>query len=979
MEAAVVVDAVVTEAAPPVMEAAVTEAAPPVMEAAVVVEAVVTEAAPPEVEAAVVVEAVVTEAAPPEVEAAITEAATPVMEAAVVVEAVVTEAAPPEVEAVVTEAAVVIDELRTPPSPPPPPAAPAPEGRVLPPMARRRPTRVRSNSDLRDAVADAVARAAAQGPLVPRGPDEEYEETGAEMAQSSALWPESPAETPSSEEATSVLGAPISPATDEQPTFGPPASATTEPEVDPYEEFARLAAEHAIADTAPRVHYGRLPTWKPVAAPPAEEAVAETAEEAAEETAWLAPAEIAAEAVDETAEEAAEETTWLAPAEIAAEAVDETAEEAAEETTWLAPAETVAEVVDETAEEAAEETTWLAPAETVTEVVAETAEEVAEATAWLAPAETVTEVVAETAEEAAWLAPAETLAEVVAETAEEAAEATAWLAPAETVAETTEEAAEATAWLAPAETVAEAVDETAEEAAEETTWLAPAETVAEAVDETAEEAAEETTWLAPAETVAETAEEAAEEAAWLAPAETVAEVVAETAEEAAEATAWLAPAETVAEAVDETAEDAAEETAWLAPAETVAEVVAETAEEAAAEVPAVLEEAPADSEQQDWAPEVSAPEDLAPEISAPFTPEVEPHEPEAPGIEESAWPFGERRSAARQARKPLPAALQEAVAAGAAQELAASQSASGQHTDTTDDQQGGPGSATGTTKSGGKGPGTGKWPGIIRRYGSAIAIVVLFLAAGGAAAGIAAFRGPVAPGLTTAAKDQVAANRDVLTTDDFPPSWRVSPGASAASTYGLGAPLVTHSAVQSWSAGHPACASDVNAVSAAMTPTVGDVTAVAYTQATAKNPLGGLWQIADAVAFHTSAAQVSAEMTGMRAVLGETKAQLCLVQFWSTALQAQFPTGSLVMMTVSPAIVPSLPGKPLAWAMAMSGTAIFGQTALPLSFEITSFAAGRAQVSFVVSSKSANLPNGLDARLLVTLATQAERQNSSTS
>ncbi|MGD0943212.1 MAG: hypothetical protein ABR972_02905, partial [Acidimicrobiales bacterium] len=491
--------------------------------------------------------------------------------------------------------------------------------------------------------------------------------------------------------------------------------------------------------------------------------------------------------------------------------------------------------------------------------------------------------------------------------------------------------------------------------------------------------AEETTWLAPAETVAETAEEAAEEAAWLAPAETVAEVVAETAEEAAEATAWLAPAETVAEAVDETAEDAAEETAWLAPAETVAEVVAETAEEAAAEVPAVLEEAPADSEQQDWAPEVSAPEDLAPEISAPFTPEVEPHEPEAPGIEESAWPFGERRSAARQARKPLPAALQEAVAAGAAQELAASQSASGQHTDTTDDQQGGPGSATGTTKSGGKGPGTGKWPGIIRRYGSAIAIVVLFLAAGGAAAGIAAFRGPVAPGLTTAAKDQVAANRDVLTTDDFPPSWRVSPGASAASTYGLGAPLVTHSAVQSWSAGHPACASDVNAVSAAMTPTVGDVTAVAYTQATAKNPLGGLWQIADAVAFHTSAAQVSAEMTGMRAVLGETKAQLCLVQFWSTALQAQFPTGSLVMMTVSPAIVPSLPGKPLAWAMAMSGTAIFGQTALPLSFEITSFAAGRAQVSFVVSSKSANLPNGLDARLLVTLATQAERQNSSTS
>ena len=827
-----------------------------------VVEAVLTEAAPPVMEAAVVVEAVVTEAAPPEVEAAVAEAAPPE------VEAVLTEAAPPEVEAVVTEAAVVIDELRTPPPPPPPHlAAPAPEGRVLPPMARRRPTRVRSNSDLRDAVADAVARAAAQGPLLPRGPDEEYEETSAEMAQSSALWPESPGETPSSEEATSVLGAPISPATDEQPTFGPPASATIEPEVDPYEEFARLAAEHAIADTAPRVHYGRLPIWKPVAAPPAEEAVAETAEEAAEETAWLEPAE----AVAETAEEPAAETAWLEPAE----AVAETAEEPAEETAWLEPAEAVAE----TAEEAAEETAWLAPVETVAEGVHETAEEPAEETAWLEPAE------------------------AVAETAEEAAEETAWLAPAEAVDETAEEAAAETAWLAPAEAVAEAVDEAAEE--------------------TAEAAAEATAWLAPAEAAAETAEEAA----------------------------WLAPAEVVAEAVDETA----------------------------AEVSAVLEEAPADSELQDWAPEVSAPEDLAPEVSAPSTPEVESHEPETPGIEESAWPFGERRSAARQARKPLPAALQEAVAAGAAQELAASQAASGQHTDTTDDQKGGPGSATGTTKSGGKGPGTGKRPGIIRRYGSAIAIVVLFLAAGGAAAGIAAFRGAVTPGPTTAAKDQVAANRDVLTTDNFPPSWRVSPGASAASTYGLGAPLVTHSAVRSWSAGHPACAGDVNAVSAAMTPTVGDVTAVAYTQATARNPLGGLWQIADAVAFHTSAAQVSAEMTGVRSVLAERKAQLCLVQFWSTALQAQFPSGSLVMMTVSPVVVPSLPGKPLAWAMAMSGTAIFGQTALPLSFEITSFAAGRAQVYFVVSSKSANLPNSLDARLLVTLATQAERQNSSTS
>jgi hypothetical protein len=60
--------------------------------------------------------------------------------------------------------------------------------------------------------------------------------------------------------------------------------------------------------------------------------------------------------------------------------------------------------------------------------------------------------------------------------------------------------------------------------------------------------------------------------------------------------------------------------------------------------------------------------------------------------------------------------------------------------------------------------------------------------------------------------------------------------------------------------------------------------------------------------------------------------------------------------------------------MAMSGTSAVGHIALPIRFEVTSFAVGRAQVSFSSSSKVAPLPSSLNEGLLVTLATRAEKQ-----
>jgi hypothetical protein len=157
-----------------------------------------------------------------------------------------------------------------------------------------------------------------------------------------------------------------------------------------------------------------------------------------------------------------------------------------------------------------------------------------------------------------------------------------------------------------------------------------------------------------------------------------------------------------------------------------------------------------------------------------------------------------------------------------------------------------------------------------------------------------------------------------------------------------------------------------------MTPAFGDVTAVAYTQASTTNPLGGLWQIADAVAFHTSPAEVKTGLATMQTLLGQPKSQQCVAQFWTAALVSPLPSGSTVTMTVSPRAVPLLAGNPTGWAMQMNGTEVVGQASLPLRFKITSFAAGRAQVFLVVSSKAAALPVKLAAGLLATLALRTE-------
>jgi hypothetical protein len=341
----------------------------------------------------------------------------------------------------------------------------------------------------------------------------------------------------------------------------------------------------------------------------------------------------------------------------------------------------------------------------------------------------------------------------------------------------------------------------------------------------------------------------------------------------------------------------------------------------------------------------------APEESAQVAPEA------------AEWAFGERRSAARQARKPLPAALQEAVAAGAAQELGEPATAlSRQASDSEAGQR------EGKDPGGGKKQGSAKRPGIVRRYGSAIVIVVLFLAAGGVAAGVAAFHGPVNPPTpSTAAQDQSAASNAVLTSADFPANWQFSPSKGGASSLGLGSFLLTPSLVRAWLAGNRACSADLGAVTAAMTPNVGNLTAVAWSQATTTNTLGGLWQIGDAISFHTTAAQVSTDVARMRAVLTKASARRCVARFWSASLQAQLPAGSLVMMTVSPRSLPQLSGRAVGWAMEMKGTDTLGQSSTPLRFEMTSFGVGRAQMFFAVSSKAAALPANIAGKALAKL------------
>ena len=94
--------------------------------------------------------------------------------------------------------------------------------------------------------------------------------------------------------------------------------------------------------------------------------------------------------------------------------------------------------------------------------------------------------------------------------------------------------------------------------------------------------------------------------------------------------------------------------------------------------------------------------------------------------------------------------------------------------------------------------------------------------------------------------------------------------------------------------------------------------------------------------------------------------------FWTTALRDTMPTGSYVMMDVAPR-VPAVPGDSLSWAMEMVGTAVERGQSFPLRFRITVFAAGRAEVFLVVSSKGAALPGNLATRLLMDLATRAGR------
>jgi hypothetical protein len=110
----------------------------------------------------------------------------------------------------------------------------------------------------------------------------------------------------------------------------------------------------------------------------------------------------------------------------------------------------------------------------------------------------------------------------------------------------------------------------------------------------------------------------------------------------------------------------------------------------------------------------------------------------------------------------------------------------------------------------------------------------------------------------------------------------------------------------------------------------------------------------------------------MRSLIDQPKSQQCVAQFWSAALRSQFPNWSGVTMTVGPLAITTLAGTP-SWAMNMSGTAVVGRNKVPLGFQITSFAAGRAEVYLVVSSEAAALPSALAAKLLGTLADRAKR------
>jgi hypothetical protein len=255
-------------------------------------------------------------------------------------------------------------------------------------------------------------------------------------------------------------------------------------------------------------------------------------------------------------------------------------------------------------------------------------------------------------------------------------------------------------------------------------------------------------------------------------------------------------------------------------------------------------------------------------------------------------------------------------------------------------------------------------------------VVLLFVVAAGAAAGIAALRGPIRPSSPTPAQERAAAKNVVLKASDFPAGWKVTSAASAASTagsYGVGSVLVTSSIVQFWLNVHPGCAVTLDTLSSAMMPFAGNSTAVASTAATNQSPLGGSWQITNAVSYRPTSAEVAAQTAAVRSVLAGPSKRACIGQFWAAALTAELPLGSQVAMTVSNPPVPPLTGNPPAWAMSMSGVAMVRHVAIPISFEMTGLAVGRAEVLFATSAKDAPLFSGLDRSLLGTLAARAQR------
>ena len=278
-----------------------------------------------------------------------------------------------------------------------------------------------------------------------------------------------------------------------------------------------------------------------------------------------------------------------------------------------------------------------------------------------------------------------------------------------------------------------------------------------------------------------------------------------------------------------------------------------------------------------------APAEVAPAETDPEPRDSEPSYPEPDGPqasqaeEETAWPVGERRSAARQARKLLPAALQAAVAGTPPAERPPRRRSAARRPAANEDPE------ADTVR------GSGKPPGIFRRYASAIAVVALFVAAGGAAAGIAALRGPIAQTASpTPAQEQAAASQAVLKASDFPAGWHVSRFTQRLLRRRLGArhafdravlaqrPSGRASTLDAVSAGHDAC---FRQPGPGLEPSNQPGPA---RESRGRSPRP--WP------FTSSPAQVTDQVADIRTLLAGTGARACIGQFWSAALLASRPS-----------------------------------------------------------------------------------------